>query len=297
MSAAAPLQGGLDKLATAEAAVAALTERAAAQRARLAAAQGEVNAALLETEVAMEAASSRKAEVEVLSARQAAEQAAVLERKARSAPLPAPRLLACRCVPSATWRSRMRPQTDCARGPQKKKKTPHECGAAQARVEAELSEVQPLIDKAQRAVGNLKSEHLAEVRALKAPPAAVRSVREAVLRVLGQTDTSWNSMKRLLAGGGVKERILAFDAAAITPALRRGVLRVIEENSDAFDAARITRVSVAAAPLAEWVQVRRLFSHGAVFACVCTRASRDHLLRPPLLLCPCGTAVGIQTVE
>jgi dynein heavy chain 2 len=130
----------------------------------------------------------------------------------------------------------------------------------QGQVEEELKGVQPLIESAKRAVRNLKSENLNEVRSLKAPPEAIRNVLEAVLRVMGQSDTSWNSMKRFLAGTGVKDRILNFGAASITPAIRTEVLKIIEEHPDSFNPERIYRVSVAAAPLAEWVQANLQYS-------------------------------------
>ena len=87
----------------------------------------------------------------------------------------------------------------------------------QAVVEDELKEVEPLIAKARSAVGNLKNDNINEIRSLKAPPSAIRDVLEAVLRLMGQTDTSWNNMKRFLASKGVKEQIVNFEASMITP--------------------------------------------------------------------------------
>ena len=84
-------------------------------------------------------------------------------------------------------------------------------------MESELQEVEPLIAKARKAVGNLKNDNLNEIRSLKAPPAAIRDVLEAVLRLMGQSDTSWNSMKRFLASKGVTEQIINFDANTVTP--------------------------------------------------------------------------------
>lgn len=129
------------------------------------------------------------------------------------------------------------------------------CIVLQAQVEEELAEVQPLIDSAKAAVGSLKSDHLSEVRSLKAPPAAIRNVLEAVLRLMGQNDTSWNAMKRFLAASGVKDKIMGFDASEVSAATRAAVTSHIEEHHESFDPKRIVRVSVAAAPLAEWVQV------------------------------------------
>ena len=41
-------------------------------------------------------------------------------------------------------------------------------------VEAELADVQPLIDAARAAVGGIKSEHLSEIRSLRMAPDAIR---------------------------------------------------------------------------------------------------------------------------
>ena len=122
-------------------------------------------------------------------------------------------------------------------------------------MEEELVEVQPLMDSAKVAVGGLKSDHLSEVRSLKAPPEAIRNVLEAVLRLMGQTDTSWNAMKRFLAASGVKDKIMGFDASEVSAATRAAVEAHIQEHHESFDPKRIIRVSVAAAPLAEWVKL------------------------------------------
>lgn len=64
-----------------------------------------------------------------------------------------------------------------------------------AEIEEELKEVQPIVDEAKRAVGQIKSESLSEIRALRAPPDAVRDILEGVLRLMGILDTSWTSIK------------------------------------------------------------------------------------------------------
>ncbi len=63
-------------------------------------------------------------------------------------------------------------------------------------IEEELKEVQPLVDEAKRAVGSIKAETLSEIRALRAPPDAVRDILEGVLRLMGILDTSWASIKK-----------------------------------------------------------------------------------------------------
>lgn len=83
-----------------------LSEDASAQRAKLAAKQTEVDAAMAEIQEAMEAAGARKTEVEALSKQQAHEQAGVTERKARWLSLRA-------CIAAFSLRSFAQPRT-CA---------------------------------------------------------------------------------------------------------------------------------------------------------------------------------------
>jgi len=66
-------------------------------------------------------------------------------------------------------------------------------------IDIELSEVEPLFQEAQRAVGNIEPETLSEIRALCAPPDVIRDILEGVLRVMGVFDTSWGSMRSFLA--------------------------------------------------------------------------------------------------
>ena len=63
-------------------------------------------------------------------------------------------------------------------------------------IDIELSEIEPLVNQARQAVGNIKSESLSEIRSLRAPPDVIRDILEGVLRLMGIYDTSWNSMKR-----------------------------------------------------------------------------------------------------
>lgn len=67
--------------------------------------------------------------------------------------------------------------------------------------------MEPLIQEARAAVGNIKTESLSEIRSLRAPPEIIRDILEGVLKLMGTQDTSWNSMKTFLAKRGVKEEI------------------------------------------------------------------------------------------
>ena len=57
--------------------------------------------------------------------------------------------------------------------------------ARKGEIEAELSEIQPILDAAKQAVGMIKNEHLNEIRSLNAPPEAIADVLAAVLMILG----------------------------------------------------------------------------------------------------------------
>lgn len=63
-------------------------------------------------------------------------------------------------------------------------------------IEEELKEVQPIVDEAKKAVGQIKPESLSEIRSLRAPPDVVRDILEGVLRLMGNLDTSWTSIKK-----------------------------------------------------------------------------------------------------
>ncbi|CAG9831197.1 unnamed protein product [Diabrotica balteata] len=115
-------------------------------------------------------------------------------------------------------------------------------------IEAELAEVEPLMEEARSAVGNIKSESLSEIRSLRAPPEIIRDILEGVLRLMGTQDTSWNSMK-------------AFNANRISKENRQAVEKLMSTKSDSFDPKSAKRASQAAAPLAAWVAANVKYSY------------------------------------
>ncbi|CAM9131219.1 unnamed protein product, partial [Ectocarpus sp. 4 AP-2014] len=125
-------------------------------------------------------------------------------------------------------------------------------------IEQELSHIQPVLDSAKQAVGQIKSDHINEIRRM--PPEPIADVLGAVLMLLGIRDTSWLSMKKFLGNRGVKEDILNFDARRIDPQLRAKVTKLLTQKSASFEHASIYRVSVAAAPLATWVKANIKYS-------------------------------------
>ncbi|XP_076002176.1 cytoplasmic dynein 2 heavy chain 1 isoform X2 [Genypterus blacodes] len=130
-----------------------------------------------------------------------------------------------------------------------------------AKIDDELKEVQPLVDEAKCAVGNIKPEALSEIRSLRMPPDVIRDILEGVLRLMGIFDTSWVSMKSFLAKRGVREDIVTFEARNINPEIRQSVEELLTRNKASFDPKNAKRASAAAAPLAAWVRANVQYSH------------------------------------
>ena len=128
-------------------------------------------------------------------------------------------------------------------------------------IDEELKEVEPLIEEAKRAVGNIKSETLTEIRSLRVPPDVIRDILEATLLLMGTEDTSWNSMKSFLAKRGVKEEIRSFDARRINPKNRQAVEKLLQSRGASFDEKAAKRASNAALPIAQWVLANVKYSY------------------------------------
>ncbi|XP_038236236.1 cytoplasmic dynein 2 heavy chain 1 isoform X1 [Dermochelys coriacea] len=129
------------------------------------------------------------------------------------------------------------------------------------KIEDELKEVQPLVNEAKLAVGNIKPESLSEIRSLRMPPDIIRDILEGVLRLMGIFDTSWVSMKSFLAKRGVREDIATFDAHNIPKEIRESVEELLSKNKASFDSKNAKRASTAAAPLAAWVKANVQYSY------------------------------------
>ena len=128
-------------------------------------------------------------------------------------------------------------------------------------IDEELKEIEPLIEEAKKAVGNIKSETLTEVRSLRIPPEVIRDILEATLLLMGIEDTSWNSMKQFLAKRGVREEIRSFDARRINPKSRQAVEKLLKTRGSSFTNENAKRASTAALPIAQWVLANVKFSY------------------------------------
>ncbi len=60
------------------------------------------------------------------------------------------------------------------------------------------------------------------------PPEPIHDVMKGVLRVFGNFDQSWNSMKKFLGQRTVIESIIEYDPRVMTPDVRRDVEQIVE---------------------------------------------------------------------
>jgi dynein heavy chain 2, cytosolic len=127
-------------------------------------------------------------------------------------------------------------------------------------IDEELKDVQPVLQAAQQAVGNISPASLSDIRSLRAPPDTIRLILEAVLQLMGIYDTSWNSMKVFLGQRGVKDEICNFDAHSVTPKVREAVKALLKKNPDHFTPEIASRAFKAAGPLAAWVKANVVYS-------------------------------------
>ena len=69
-----------------------------------------------------------------------------------------------------------------------------------------------MIDEALMQVGSISKAHLDELKSLRMPPEPCHDVLSAVLRLFGNTDNSWNNMKRFLGTKGFIEQVINYNA-------------------------------------------------------------------------------------
>ncbi|KAK2946340.1 putative Cytoplasmic dynein 2 heavy chain 1 [Blattamonas nauphoetae] len=121
-------------------------------------------------------------------------------------------------------------------------------------IQKELSEVQPLIDQATKAVDKINPKDINELKGMNKPPEAVAHILAAVLTLLGEGTSEWGVMKRFLAQSGSIQRIASFDPKTIKKNIRDKTKIAIEKNQNSFKPEVAAHASKAVAPLAMWAQ-------------------------------------------
>ncbi|CDJ57328.1 hypothetical protein EMWEY_00007760 [Eimeria maxima] len=127
-------------------------------------------------------------------------------------------------------------------------------------VEAQLSEVEPLLREAAEAVTNIPKKSLDELKSMANPPAMAKVAVEAVAVLItdaGEKAVSWEDAKKILKASDFISKarqsfILNFDCASVSPATRRRIQTKFLTGD--WDIERINKASRAAGPLAQWVE-------------------------------------------
>eukprot|EP01039_Chlorochromonas_danica_P002781 gene2781-3035_t len=118
-------------------------------------------------------------------------------------------------------------------------------------VEKELSEAEPALISAKQSVSNIRKNQLDEVRALAHPPNAVRLTMEMVAVMIGETNTEWNEIRKIIRRDDFITTVVNFDPLSLTPKQ----MKIVNDNylsNTELDYNSVDRASKACGPLYKW---------------------------------------------
>jgi dynein heavy chain 1 len=123
----------------------------------------------------------------------------------------------------------------------------------------QLSQVQPMLEKAEKDVGSIKPNHLNELRTLGTPPMMVQKTLEAVVTMLECSQDpnkvislTWNDIKRYMSGGGFIKQILNFDKTKLNKKVTAKIQKKYLSTGE-LDSKSAYNASQACGPLLDWV--------------------------------------------
>ena len=124
-------------------------------------------------------------------------------------------------------------------------------------VQEDLAQAEPAVLEALAAVGNIKKQHLAEVRSMANPPEAVKLAMESACSVLGHQIDSWRAVQSIIRRDDFIYSIQHFDTTKMSKSVRDRMMRDYIAKP-AFNYETVNRASRACGPLVQWVisQVR-----------------------------------------
>lgn len=127
-------------------------------------------------------------------------------------------------------------------------------------VNADLAKAEPAVVSAQEAVGNIKRQHLTEVRSMANPPAGVKLALEAVCTLLGHKIDGWKTIQALVRRDDFIASIVGYDNERQMIKSLRTKMQVEFLSKDDFTYERVNRASKACGPLVQWVEAQVNFS-------------------------------------
>lgn len=126
-------------------------------------------------------------------------------------------------------------------------------------VQLDLAQAEPAVLEALAAVGNIKKQHLAEVRSMGSPPEAVKLAMESACSVLGHQVDSWKTVRSIFSRDDFISSIQNFDTQRMSKGLRERMMRDYI-SQPAFTFENVNRASRACGPLVQWVIAQVRFS-------------------------------------
>lgn len=129
----------------------------------------------------------------------------------------------------------------------------------QAIVKDDLAQAEPAVLEALAAVGNIKKQHLSEVRSMANPPEAVKLAMESACSVLGHQVDSWKTVQSIIRREDFISSIQNFDTTKMSKGVRDKMMRDYIAKP-AFNYESVNRASRACGPLVQWVIAQVRFS-------------------------------------
>ena len=127
-------------------------------------------------------------------------------------------------------------------------------------VNADLAKAEPAVLDAQEAVGNIKRQHLTEVRSMGNPPQGVRLALNSVCTLLGHRIDDWKSIQAIVRKDDFIASIVGYDnERQMTKSLRNRMQTEFLSSPD-FTYEKVNRASKACGPLVQWVEAQVNFS-------------------------------------
>ena len=127
-------------------------------------------------------------------------------------------------------------------------------------VNADLAKAEPAVLNAKEAVGNIKRQHLTEVRSMGNPPQGVRLALNSVCTLLGHRIDDWKSIQAIVRKDDFIASIVGYDnERQMTKSLRTKMQHEFLSSPD-FTYEKVNRASKACGPLVQWVEAQVNFS-------------------------------------
>ncbi|KAL9102708.1 MAG: hypothetical protein Q9163_002170 [Psora crenata] len=127
-------------------------------------------------------------------------------------------------------------------------------------VNADLAKAEPAVLDAKEAVGNIKRQHLTEVRSMGNPPAGVRLALSAVCTLLGHKIDDWKTIQAIVRRDDFIASIVGYDNERQMTRNLRAKMQNEFLSKDDFTYERVNRASKACGPLVQWVEAQVNFS-------------------------------------